>query len=332
MESNMGMDRPTLYDIARETDPNGKPAMIAEILNQTNTILQDAPAYESNADLGHRVTVRSALPVVGFAKVNQGVTRSKGSSEQKIDTIGFLSGRAEIDAKVKMIVGAARFDRKRWTEDKAFLEAFSQLVALTLIYGDERTNAAAFTGFATRMATLSALLTGPQVASYGTVTGGDGTSVYVMDWGEDACHLTYPPGTVAGLQSRDLGEQSVTDAESNPMTAFVTVYDWMVGLAIEDPRHMGRLANIDVSDAQADTAFKLGTSLIDVLTGMPDPGSNQRVMYAPQRMFAAFYKQAINKSNANLRIDDYKGKPTPYFWDVPMRRVDQISLAESTVS
>jgi hypothetical protein len=334
----MGADRFTLLDIAKQTDPNGKPARVIEVWNQTNAIIQDAPAYPSNAPMGNRVTIRSSLPTVGFAKVNQGVIRSKSSTEQKVDTIGLIAALSEVDAKIQKIVGAANFDAARWKEDKAFLEAISQLAALTAFYGDERVAESSFTGLATRMPSLATALTGSQVWSYSTVSGGDGTSIYVVDWGEDTCHLIFPPATIAGVDSRDKGELRVTDVDGNPMMAFVNAYDWMIGLSVEDPRHIGRLANIDISDAQTDTAFKLavGTAstggLIDLLTAMPDPGSAQRVMYTHQRIFAAFYKQAINKSNAALTIRDYMGKPTPYFWDVPIRRCDQISGAESTVS
>jgi hypothetical protein len=328
----MGTDRLTLLDIAKQTDPDGKPAQIAEILNQTNVMLQDAPAYAANAPMGNRVTLRSSLPVVNFAKVNQGVTKSKGSTEQKTDTIGLIAGLSEVDSKLQKIVGAANFDKARWNEDQAFLESMSQLAAQTLLYGDERTNEAAFTGLATRLATLQSALTGPQVWSYGTVTGGDGTSMYVVDWGQRGAHLIYPEASIGGIDSRDKGELRVTDADGNPMMAFVTAYDWTIGLSVEDPRHIGRLANIDISDAQADTNFKIGGSLIDLLTSMPDAGGLNRVAYAHPRVFAAFYKQAIAKTNAALTIRDYQSKPTPFFWDVPIRRMDQISITESTVS
>jgi hypothetical protein len=328
----MGMDRLTLLDIAKQQDPDGKAAQIVEVLNQTNAIVQDAPAYAANAPMGNRVTLRSSLPVVNFAKVNQGVVRSKGSTEQKVDTIGLIAGLSEVDSKLQKIVGAANFDKARWNEDQGFLESMSQLAAQTFLYGDERVNEAAFTGFATRMGSLQNAITGPQVVNYGSVTGGDGTSIYIVDWGERACSLIYPEASIAGIDSRDKGELRVTDADNNPMMAYVTAYDWTLGLTVRDPRHMGRLANIDVSDAQADTNFKLGTSLIDVLTSMPDPGGATRVMYCHRFIFAAFYKQAINKQNAALRIDDYKGKPTPYFWDIPIRRCDQIVTNESTVS
>lgn len=332
----MGADRPTLLDIAKQTDPDGKPAMVYEVLNQKNPILQDAPAYPSNAPMGNRITIRSSLPTVAFAKVNQGVTRSKGATEQKVDTIGLVSGLSEVDSKLKKIVGDAAFNAKRYSEDKAFMEAMAQLIANRVLYGNELTEEAGFTGLAPRMASLATAITGSQVKSMGTVTGGDGTSIYIVDWGEDAAHLIYPKdgSGAAGLDARDLGEMRVTDVDSNPMMAFVTAYDWLVGLTVKDPRHIGRLANIDVSDANlsAPTQGSLIEALIDLMTPMPDPAGAQRVMYCHHRIEAAFYKTAINKSNAALSIRDYLSKPTAHFWDIPIRRIDQMSITESTVS
>jgi hypothetical protein len=326
----MGMDRLTLLDIAKQSDPDGKPAQVMEILNQTNIVLQDAPAAAANAPMGNRVTIRSSLPVVNFAKVNQGVVRSKGSTEQKVDTIGLIAGLSEVDSKLQKIVGAAQFDKARWNEDAGFIESMGQLAANTFFYGDERTNEAAFTGFATRMASLQNAISGPQVVGYGSTT--NLTSMYVVDWGERACSLIYPEASLAGIDSRDKGELRVTDADGNPMMAFVTAYDWTLGLTVRDPRHIGRLANIDYVAAQTDTSLKLGTALIDVLNSMPAAGSFQRVIYCHRFIFAAFFKQAISKQYAALRIDDYLGKPTPYFWDTPLRRCDQISIAESQIS
>jgi hypothetical protein len=327
----MGMDRLTLLDIAKQEDPDGKPAQVIEILNQTNVILQDAPAASANAPMGNRVTIRSSLPVVNFAKVNQGVVRSKGSTEQKVDTIGLIAGLSEVDSKLQKIVGAANFDKARWNEDQGFIESMGQLAANTFFYGDERVNEAAFTGFATRMAGLQNALTGPQVVSYGGAS--NLSSIYVVDWGERACGLIYPEASMAGVDSRDKGELRVTDADGNPMMAYVTAYDWTLGLTCRDPRHMGRLANIDTTAAQTDTGLKIGLGLIDVLNSMPPPNGAQRVAYCHRFVFAAFYKQAINKQyGAALHISDYLGKPTPYFWDVPLRRCDQITNSESVVS
>lgn len=326
-------DRLTLLDIAKQQDPDGSPAQIIEVLNETNPFLQDAPAYAANAPMGNRVTLRSSLPTVSFARVNQGVVRSKGSTKQRVDTIGLIAGLSEVDSKLKKIVGASNFDSARKAEDDGFLEAMGQLAADTLLYGNELTNEASFTGFMPRLAALASAKSGSQVWTGGAAGGQtDLTSMLIVDWGERACSLIYPEASTAGIESRDKGEQRVTDADNNPFMAYVTAYDWSIGLTVRDPRHVARIPNIDISASQTDTTMALGMVLIDVLTSMAPQGGNTRVIYTHPRIEAAFMKQALNKSNAALSIRDYLDKPTAHFWNVPIRSCDAFSATEAVVS
>jgi hypothetical protein len=327
-------DRLTLLDIARQADPDGGPAQVVDVLTQTNAMLQDAPAYPANAPTGNRVTLRSSLPTVTFAKINQGVVRSKGATEQKVDTIGLIAGLSEVDSKLKTVVGDGAFTKARWNEDAGFLESMGQLAATTLLYGSEATNEASFTGFAPRMAALNQ---GTSIAASQVWDGGGSTargSMFIIDWHERYVHLIYPEASIAGISTRDLGETRVTDADSNPMLAYVTAYDWSLGLTVKDPRHIGRLANIDTTDANLDSPTKnLINKLVDVMSMMPDPNGANRVIYCPPRLWSALWKQAINKSNAALSVMDYMGKgPTPAFAGYPIRRMDKATLAESAVA
>ncbi len=332
----MGTDRLTLLDHAKRLDPDGKVAKIVELLDQTNPIFQDAPAFPSNAEQGNRVTIRSSLPVVGFGKVNQGVTRSKGSTEQRLDSMGLIVGLSEVDTKLKKIIGEAKFKEHRFNEDKGFTESITQLIVLTMLYGNELTNGASWTGFMARLASLATAITGSQVRSMGSVGGGDGTSMLIVDWHEDFVHLIYPKDgdAVLGIDVQDKGEHRVNDADGNPMMAAITEYTYAGGLTVKDPRHIARVANIDVSDAnlESPTQGKLMRTLIDTMTAMPRKGPATRVIYCHHTIEAAFIKQVLDKSNAALTMQDYLGRPTPHFWDSPIRRLDQFATNESTVS
>lgn len=331
------MDRMTLLDIAKQTDPDGKPAQVVEILHENNPIVQDAPAYPANGITGNRVTLRSSLPVVDFTKINKGSTRSKGSYRQVTDSMGILDGLSEVDARTRMVVGEEAFQKARWNEDAGFLESMAQTAALNLFYGDERVNEAAFTGFRPRMNALNAnTTTGSRVRGAGG-TGSDNTSMYVVDWGERACHLIYAKGTTAGVEVKTLGEQRVTDAASKPFMAFCTSYMWSLGLTVQDPRRMARLCNIDISDVRdAGLSTYAGPDLVVELTwlisGMPDVGGNQRVIYCHPDVYAAFSLIAMHGKNVNITMGEWLGKKTPYFNEYPIRKCDRISLAESVVS
>lgn len=334
--------RLTFIDFIKQLDPSGKTLLpAAEVLNQVNAPLQDGPITPSNADLGHRVVLRSGLPTVSTGKVNKGVVRSKSTTEQRTESMALFVGRSELDMKQKITWGEQKFNQKRAAEDIAFAEAFSQYVAQQFAYGSTAVDEATFDGLAVRMPSLQQPApgsSGSQVWSKGTVVGGDGTSIYIVDWNADrGVHWIYPQESKSGgLNVDDKGEVPVNDEDGNPFFAAVTEYTWSVGIAVEDPRRMARLANIDVSDANLGTGMVQGQivdSLIDILSYMPSPMGFNRVIYCHARIWSAFRKQILNKAAPLfLTMEEYLKMPTPHFDGIPMRRLDQISISESTVS
>lgn len=328
-------NRLTLPDIASREDPDGKIAAIVEVLAKSMPELNDAPAFPSNAEMGNRVTIRSSLPTVYWRKINQGVTRSKGATHQRQDAIGFMTALSEVDTAIKKVVGEGKFSSARWTEDKAFLEALAQKASLTLWYGNQATDAAAFTGLQPRLGTLATAITGSQVrAHHGSPSGDDYTSIYIVDWSEDYCHLMYPKNGQMGLEAKDQGEQRVTDAEGLPFMAAVTEYNWLLGLTIKDDRHIARLANIDVSQALADTTFAnlIPTSLVKLMASMPQPNGANRVLYCSRNILAALELQLMQQANILFSWGEYLGQKTLHFKGFPVRASDQISEAESLLS
>lgn len=327
--------RLTLADHAKIIDPMGKVMQVVEIMNQMNPIVQDLPAYPSNAPTGHRVTFRSSLPTVAFTKINKGTSRSKGETEQRTDSIGLIAGLSEVDTKIKRVIGAAAVAAERAKQDDGFVEAIAQLLALTILYGDTKSNEASFDGLAPRLASLQTSdIHKSIVKSMGSVSGSDGTSIFIVDAGERAAHLIFPEASTAGIETSDKGEIRVTDADSNPMMAFVTEYNVSLGLSVEDPRHIARLANIDVSDANlaSPTQGAIYDALSDILALMPPRGGNTRVMYCHPLLYGAFRKQAMSKATMALTMEQYLGQFEPHFDGCPIRRCEQVSITETTVS
>ena len=91
---------PTLLDVAKSLDPDGKTADIVELLNQTNPVLQDVPFVEGNLATGHQHTIRTGLPSAFWGRAYKGVPVSKSARATVTDTAGFLEARSEVDKKV----------------------------------------------------------------------------------------------------------------------------------------------------------------------------------------------------------------------------------------
>jgi hypothetical protein len=335
----------TIVDLMKGLDPTGLKLMpVVEVLNQINAPLQDGPITASNALLGHRINLRSALPTTSIGQINKGVVRSKATTEQRNEQMAMFVNRSTIDARQEDILGTALFNGERANQDRAAVESMSQYVANQFAYGNGTTvQGGGFDGLATRMSALNTPApgtNGSQVWSMGTVVGGDGTSIFIVDWhSEMGVHWIYPANsTTGGLKIDDKGKNvPIIDSDgTNSYFAAVTEYQWSIGIAVEDPRRIARLANIDTSDANLGglaTQGLLINSLIDILNYMPSSLGFNRVMYAHARVLAAWQKQIIGKTAPLfLTLAEYLGENVPHFNGIPVRRLDQISLSESTVS
>lgn len=328
----MSTERPTLLDVAKQLDPDGKPAQVIEVINDLNPMIQDAPAIPSNAPDGNKVTRRSTLPVVSWRKINEGVARSKGSTHQVKDTIGMLTGLSEIDAQLLPTQGGDVFNALRFNEDKAYLESSAVEVESTILYGNEQTEESAFTGLAPRLGTLQSGIYGSQVREHHSGSGSDRTSLYCIDWHPDMCSLIYPMHSQAGLQVNDLGRDRVNDPSGKPFMAWVTEYNWHIGLTVKDPRHIARLCNIDVSTALVDTTVRLTDSLIKMMNAMPSRMGANRVIYCARDILSALELQIQAKTNVLFSWDEYLGEKHLHFKGSPFRASDQVSVTESEIS
>ena len=120
----------TLADWAKRQDPDGRVPVVAELLSQSNEILQDCVFKEGNLPTGDRVVIRTGLPEVYWRALNQGIPNSKSTTAQVDEACGMLEARSEIDKDLALLNGnTAQF---RLSEDTAFLEAMNQTQADTL--------------------------------------------------------------------------------------------------------------------------------------------------------------------------------------------------------
>ena len=121
----------TLLDIAKSFDPNGKVAVVAELLNQSNELLPYMNFIEGNLPTGHKASVRVGLPTVSFREFYKGVAVSKSGRATIEDVCAILEGRNEIDKALADLNGnSAAF---RLSEGMAFVEAMNQTFAQSII-------------------------------------------------------------------------------------------------------------------------------------------------------------------------------------------------------
>lgn len=327
---------PTLLDLAKATDPDGKIAAIVEILNETNEILEDMTWVEGNLPTGHRTTVRTGIPAPTWRKLYGGVQPTKATNAQITDNTGMLEAYAEVDKALADLNGnTAAF---RLSEDRAFIEGMNVEISDTLFFGNEDTEPEAFTGLAPRFNSTTAE-SGDNII-LGGGAGVDNASIWLVVWGPNTCHGIVPKGSTAGLMVNDKGQVTLEDASTDGsatgrMEAYRTHYRWDAGLTVRDWRYIVRIPNIDKSDLVVDaaTGADLADLMFQAINLVPNLNFGRPAWYMSRTLVTMLRRQlASATSMSTLEIDNVGGKMVTSFQGIPIRRCDSLAADEALVS
>lgn len=329
---------PTLLDVLGRVDPKGVPYRIAEMLSKQMDILDDVPWIQANQKNKHLTSMRTGLPTAYWRSYNEGVPNSQSKTAIIEEPSAMAEARSQIDAKLAAVNGNSA--TWRMSEESAFVESMGQTIVDCIFNGNHGADQKKFTGLATRFSSTTAG-NGQNVLLAGG-SGSDNASVYVVSWGEDRCHMFFPEGSAAGLQMKDLGEQTVADANGYRYQALESLYQWDAGFALRDWQAVCRIANIDVSDwvgvtgTQATTAStNLINLLIKALARVKKGGKT--AIYCNRTIQEGLMIQALKQSSNALAVQPAISQfgdsiMNLTFMGVPVRTVDALSNAETLVS
>jgi hypothetical protein len=331
--SVLATTHPTLLDITKRMDPDGKIDTIAEILNQTNEILDDMVWIEGNLPTGHRTTIRTGLPTPTWRKLYGGVQPTKSTTVQVTDSVGMLEAYAEVDKALADLNGnTAAF---RLSEDRAHIEGMNQEFSSTLFYGNESTEPEAFTGFGARFNDQGAANGDNIITDAATPDGNDNTSIWLVVWGPNTVHGIYPKGSKAGLNMEDKGQVTIENVDNagGRMEAYRTHYRWDCGLSVRDWRYVVRI-NIDQENLVKNAGS--GPDLVDLMTQavelVPSLSMGRPAFYVNRTVRSFLRRQIANKVAAStLTIEQVAGKHVTMFDGIPVRRCDSITNTEAGI-
>lgn len=320
---------PTLLDLARRTDPDGRIASIVEILNEDHGVLEDMVWQEGNLVTGHRTTVRTGLPEPTWRKLYGGVQPTKSQTAQITDNTGMLEAYAEVDKALADLNGNTA--AWRLSEEQPHMEGMRKEVAETIFFGNEGTQPEAFTGLAPRYNDLSAPNAENIIDAGGTGT--DNASIWLAVWGPNSGFGITPKGSTAGLQMQDLGEVTIEniDGAGGRMQAYRSHYRWDAGLTIRDWRYFVRIANIDRSDLTADasTGANLPDLMFDAINRVPNL-QGRPVWYMDRSMITMLGKQLASAvGSSTLKTEEVGGIMTTSWHGIPIRRTDVLAIDEA---
>ena len=338
----------TLADWAKRQDDNGKTAVVVDLLSQTNQLMDDMLWMEGNQTSGHKTTIRTGLPTGTWRQLYQGVQPTKSTTAQITEACGNIETYSVVDKDIADLNGnTADF---RMSEDAAFLEGLTQQVAGAFIYSNALSTPAQIMGLAPRYATIQTAnaATATNVIDMGG-TGSTNTSIWVIGWGPRSVAGIFPRGKITGLQHKDLGEVTEIVSDGSRYQVYRSHYKWECGLAVMDWRYVVRLCNIDVTTLGGGSPPNLINALVSAFHRMPTAPTGSRISTDPSRpsgpvgatnfaiycnrpVASALDRQAMNKTNVLLSLDQWNGKPVTTFRGVPIRVVDQILSTEARIT
>lgn len=352
--STLGSTYLTLADWAKRKDPDGKVPVIVDLLSQTNEIIDDMLWTEGNLPDGHQTTVRTGLPEGTWRKLYQGVQPTKSTTAQITERVGNLEAYSEIDVDLANLNGnSAQF---RLSESAAFLEGMTQQFASAVMYSNSIATPAQIMGFSPRYSTITT--TNAQTA-YNVIdaggTGSTNTSMWFVGWGPNKVSGIFPKGSMAGLQHRDLGEDTRLNSDGSLYQVLRDHYKWQCGVIVQDWRYVVRIANIDVATLDDTTAPNFATLLTKAANLFPtapaglsavqratmassDLSPPSFAIYCNRTVRTALEVQLLNKPGTSnntfiyLDADQWAGKTVLGFRGVPIRTVDALLNTETALT
>lgn len=336
---------PTLLDVAKSLDPDGKTAAVVELLHQTNPLLQDVPFFEGNLPTGHQHSIRTGLPDTFWGRAYKGVPVSKSTRATVTDTTGYLQARSEVDKILCNLNGNS--SEFRMSEASAFIEAMNQEMCRTYFYGNTDTEPEKFMGLAPRYNDKTTAINKRNIVDGGG-TSTDNTSIWLVTHGKNTCHAIYPKGSKAGIEHQDLGELDAVDGAGDRYRALGELYTWFMGLTVRDWRYVVRIANIKSSDltnaglttggTQALTAAtNIVRLFIQALRKIPHTGAGKLVAYANREVVTALHLLALEKSSPHVAFYEPAAEQFGAInselrvFGVPVRQVDVLLNSEAQV-
>lgn len=319
----------TLAEWGQFFDSKGQPNRIIELMDQENSILDDAKFMEANGYDGHKTTIRNGLPEVYWRRLYKGIPTSKSKVSEVKDACGKLEGRNIIDMAM-LELHQSQAKAYRASEAKAFMEAMRQKLATTMVYGDIKANPDGFDGLAPRYAHKNA----PNVIDAGGATADKCTSIWGIVWGDQEAHGIFPKDSPAGLKHKPLPEQTVHDADGNAFQAVSDLFTWNVGLTVRDWRCVVRVCNIDTTKltlSRGETGFvDLHRLTVQAKNKIPPEKRNRLIWYVNQDVMTALELQSTDSGYVHLVYGDlFRSKNIPHIHGCPVRQLDAILSTEN---
>lgn len=328
----------TLMDVINDytsLDAKGQYIFAAKVLARKCPLIRMLPMTPSNQIMSNIGVRESYLPTPGTRRFNEGVSPTASHSTPFTDPLAMVEDYSEVDYALWKIQNNPNAWRQM--KDSRKIEAMTQKMEDLIFYGNIATDPAAFNGLATRFNSTTARPNGDTNTPYNVIncggSGGDTTSVWVLELGPDKVSGIYPQNLPGGLHIEDLGKVTInsnTEAAPKYYEGLRTHFAWYMGLTVGDERCVQRYANIEISGA----SYRFDEDeLIRRINRLPgggaDPGT---VILCSQGIKDDLDIRAKDKNNVWYGPDEIWGGNVTKFRGIPVYLAEMIDETETAIS
>jgi len=317
----------TLLELAKAQN-NGDILSMAMVLARVNTMLADGTQMQANNPNFHKSYISKVLPTGTLRIVNRGITKEFAAGSAQVDNVVVIESRNELD-ELQINLAGPNGAKYRAQKDQMFIEGLGQTIAHQLVYGTtlitgETTMAVdEIQGLSSRVITKTA---SNAVDAGGS--GGDTSSVWVIEWGVGKVYMVYPYGYSIGISKEDLGRMTVFDASSRAYMAWVSLFKGSLGLVVEDPRAIQRICNVETSGSSNIITAEM---IIDAVNRLPNRGEGAAIYC--NRTIAGYIEKAGLGTTAHPVVRGGEGNPwgsgrVKDFQGIPIRMMESLVNTE----
>lgn len=237
-------DGPTIIDVEKSKDPKGNALRAANLMAQTIALDNMFNYVPCNGGLYHRVGQIVNEPGTTIRSRNEGVVATKDERVQHDEGFCDFHQWGKVDAGIAQDM--ASIDGERAKRVKSGFSAIARKKEYTAFYGSKAASAGKeFDGLGVRFSSI-----GQQVIDG---LGNDSTlsSLWIFRASPETIYFIYPENGTKGMRHRAWPIQ-VEGSQAGVTGAQMACYKdemWQeVGIAVEDPRCVVRIANLSTTD------------------------------------------------------------------------------------
>ena len=264
---------PTIVDVAKEKDSEGKLLPHIYALSQANAWVNWLTWIETNQARSHMASVETTAPLPSTRILNRGVLSQYGTWTQIEESVAQIKDWIEIDEDVANYGGDPSSFRVRQAQGR--LRAMARKFTYLSFYGNRGVTPSDFNGLSMRFGAISGATNAQNVLSAGG-TNNTNLSIWLIGFGPMSLTGIYPKGTVAGIHHRDWGLRPKTNAvdstggTNGKMAVYLDEFTMDCGLFPADWRHIIRIANVDVPNLNAQTGADLTYQMDEAIARLPE--------------------------------------------------------------